>query len=246
MMKALSTLLIRTLAVGCLLLVAAPAFATEIYGDYFGTTVNFLGVQETTNTPGDPEPLFEAPVHIGDQLLFFPSNFVAQSAGGGVDTTAALLEMDLQAVTGTYIEMIHLTEAGDTFLAGAGTASTGTFVGLSGVVTVLGADDPGDVGQLINFVGIFDQDTFDLTNDAGATAWLGSIDIDVAAAVPNVTLAHLQIDNFLFAASEATTSALIQKKASGALIITVPEPTSLALMGLGVLGAAVIGRRRTR
>lgn len=245
MMRHLRSLLL----LGCSLLlatVAAPAFATTVHGDYFGTTVDFLGVQETTNSAGDAEPLFEAPTVIGNQLFFFPSNFVAQSSGGsGPDTTASLLEMTLQASIGTYIDTINISEFGDTSLAGAGTAVTGTFVGLSGVVTILASDTPGPWAP-INFVATFDQDTFMLPGDAGSSAWAGSADIDVAGSVANVTQAYLQIDNFLFAGSEAGTSSFIQKKVDGALVITVPEPTSLALVGLGLLGAGLLGRRRDR
>lgn len=244
MMERARTLLL----LGCTLLlavVAGPAFATTVHGDYPGSTIDFLGVQETTNSDGDPEPLFEEPTVVGNSLYFFPSNFVAQSNGGdGPDTTAALLEMTLQSTMSTYIETIEISEFGDTDLAGgAGTASTGAFVGMSGVVTILSATTPGPWTP-INFVATFDQDTFALPGDAGTSSFAGLASIDVASAVPGVTQAFLQIDNFLFASSEGGTSSYIQKKVDGALVITVPEPTSLALVGLGLLGAALAGRRR--
>lgn len=251
MMRRARVLLLLACSV-LLTLVAAPAFATTVWGDYFGSTVDFLGVQETTNSAGDSEPLFEEPTVVGDQLYFFPSNFTAASNGGpvldggtGPDQTAALLEMTLQASLGTYIETIHVAEFGDTFLAGTGTSTTGTFVGMSGVVTVLAADTPGPWSP-IDFVAVFNQDTFNLVDDFGTTAWSGLASIDVAGSVAGVTQAMLQVDNFLYATSELDSSSLIQKKTTGGLVITVPEPASLGLLGLGLLGAGLLGRRRDR
>lgn len=235
---------------GCSLLFAAPAWATTVYGNYSGTTVDFLGVQETAVAP-DVEPLFEAPTVVGDSLLFSPSAFLAQASGGtdpgNLDTTSSLLEMTLSATNGSFLEEIVITEAGDTFLAGPlGTAGTSTFVGMSGVVTVTAANGVPIAPVIINYTGIFDQDTFVLQTDAGSSSWLGSATIDIASVVPNATEATFDLDNFLFAASEGGTSALIQKKVSNALIISLPEPTTAALLGLGLLGAAVTGRRRNR
>jgi hypothetical protein len=232
---------------GCSLLFAAPAFATTIHGNYNGSTIDFLGVQETTNSAGDPEPLFEAPTVIGDSLFFSPSSFLATASGGGLDQTAALLEMTLSATPGNFIETITITEAGDTFLAGgAGTATTGTFVGMSGVITVTQVNGAPIAPVFINYTGVFDQDTFALQADAGSSSWLGVASIDVASIVPNATQAIFDLDNLLFANSEAGTTALIQKKVSNALVISLPEPTTAALLGLGLLGAAAIGRRRDR
>ena len=238
--------------------VAAPAaLATVVHGNYSGTTIDFLGVQETVNS-SDPEPaggLFEAPLLVGDSLFFFPSNFTADSANGdggegagAIDQTNVQLQMQLSATSGT-IDVVNLTEFGDVSLSDftgddSGTAATGAFVQLSGALTVLNAANPLDIGTIIPFVAVFDQDFFGLQGDVGASTFTGSASIDVASSVPGVTLAMLSIDNILTASSEADTSAFIQKKVTGALVVSVPEPTSLALIGLGLAGAVLVGRRR--
>ena len=233
--------------IGCSLLAAAPAFGTTVHGNFVGTTVDFNGVQETTQLaldPTDPEPLWEAPIVIGDSLFFSPTAFTAAANGAfGFDGTSSLLEMVISATSGT-ISTINITEAGDTILGGAGTAATSTNVGLSGIATVVEQGGLPIAPVQIPWAATFSQDTFTLPGDAGATAWIGSISIDVASVVPNATEVILDIDNTLFAFSEAGTAALIQKKTTDGLIITVPEPATFALLGLGLLSAAASGRRR--
>lgn len=57
---------------------AGPASALNAsYGDFAGTTVDFLNVAESTS---GADALFDAPVGVGDGLLFFPSVFAADSA----------------------------------------------------------------------------------------------------------------------------------------------------------------------
>jgi len=239
------------LAVGACALVAGVAQATTNYGDVIGTNVTFNDVTETS-TFGDPEPLFGSPSGVGNQLLFFPANFSASSSGGGVDNTGAQLQTEITA-NGPLdtIDSILLSEAGDSNLTGIGTAATGTFLGISGVITVLE-----DIGGAITptFITFDDSDVvytpsnlLDLPGNPGATAWTASLAVDIASVVPNATKVMLSLDNNLAAASEGGTSALIQKKAvSGpAVTITViPEPGTFALVGGGLLGLAFRARRR--
>ena len=99
-------------------LVLAPyaAFAAS-YGDIAGTDVLFENVNETTQSPGDPDGLFGGvmgPQVSGNQLLFFPTEFSASTAGdGGADLTASLLNLTLQSTNADFfIKELKLTEFG--------------------------------------------------------------------------------------------------------------------------------------
>jgi hypothetical protein len=231
---------------------APAAFATAVYGDFFGTDMNFIGIQETS-LYGDPEPLFGAPIASGNSLEFFPDSFSASAAGAsGFDQTGSHLQGTVEATTVTHtIGTIILTEFGDAALTGIGTVpgATGALALLSGFVTVLETTAGPITSENISFVGIFtpsgsedDMLLLGLPGDAGPTSWSASAVIDVASVVPNATLVHFGIDNNLMAFSEAGTTALIQKKVvSGPAfsIIIIPEPTTAILLGMGLLGLAL-------
>jgi hypothetical protein len=231
---------------------ATPSSATQIYADYSGTNFDFTGIQETS-TFGDPEPLFGAPTGSGNQLLFFPTNFSASAGGGGFDQTGSQLQLMVAGASPTdTISAFQLTEAGDTSLAGAGTAATGTFVGIGGTITVL-KDINGvlPVAQIITFddtdVVYAPTNTFNLVSNPGTTGWSAMLYVDIAAIVPDATKIAIGFDNNLFAFSEGTTASSIQKKAvSGPTIVVevLPEPGTAILMLTGLMGLTIAGRRR--
>lgn len=244
-----SRAVLSLLSLGACVLAAGAAQATTSYADVIGTNVSFTSIQETS-TFGDPEPLFGAPSGTGNQLLFFPANFSANASGaGGIDQTGSQLQLEISAngPLDTLDELLF-TEFGDTDLSGTGTDATGTFVALSGFVTVTETLSGAITPVVIPFVGTFSpSDTLDLLTNPGTTVWSGTFSVDIAAAVANATKATLSLDNDLYAFSEAGTSASIQKKvASGpAITITViPEPGTFALLGGGLLGLAIRARRR--
>jgi len=228
------------LALAVLLALAPAASATVVYGDFSGTNVDFLGVQETSTFGPPTEQLFDAPIVLGDQLLFFPTNFSANSANGGVTQVGSQLQATIMATNGTTLTNFSITEFGDTTLTGVGTAATGTFGGLGGTITVL---EVNGVPTSPTFIPITpDNAFFTLTANPGLTNWSLTTTVDIGSAVPGATKVFLSFDNNLVASSEAGTSSSIQKKVVNgpAVVITVPEPGLFTLL----VGTLVLGVRR--
>lgn len=227
---------------------ASNAQATVIYGDYVGTDVTFNDVKETSTYGPSTEELFEAPTVVGNQLLFFPSNFSANSVDGVSDFTGSQLQT-LITSNGALdiIEELSFTEFGDTDLAGLGTAATGTYIGLSGFVTVLANLDGPIAPVVIPFTGTFSPtDTYTLTDNPGTTVFSGGFLVDIASYVPDATSVMLSMDNDLFAFSELGTASSIQKKVANGpavAVAVVPEPTTALLVGAGFAALALRRRR---
>jgi hypothetical protein len=227
---------------------ASASLATTVHGNFSGTNVDFLGVQETTTSPGDPEPLFGAPTVIGNQLLFFPTGFASTSAGGSSDVTSSQMQMFIDAKPLSTIDQISITEFGEKDLAGVGTAATSASVSAVVDITVL------EVNNVLLTTPIFiagnvmtftPDDDYALPGDLGFSIWTGNLLIDIESVVDNVTRLQLTFKNILDTTSEAGTTAFIQKDVvSGPVVVieVIPEPGTAILLGLGVAGLAL--RRR--
>lgn len=226
-----------------------------LHGDFAGTNITFFGVSEETQTAGDPEPLFGAPTVVGNLLTFDPAAFNAAASGGGNDADHATLFMDIVGNSPTdTIMSINITEVGDASLVGS--TGTGVFLQMSGTIrinaTTAGAITPITVG----WVGTFDTgDFFDAVSKPGTTIWTGTVSIDIAQiladnliydAATSVTLTYN--DNIqAFSESGIISSATVQKKAvdgPAVIIEVVPEPGTVALLGLGLIGLGIRSRRR--
>jgi hypothetical protein len=234
-------------ALAAVVVIAGSAGATTIYTDVVTPYWTYSGIQESSSY-GDAEPLFDQPLASGEQLVFFPPNFVAQTTGGGSDATGSQLQLMIEGNSpGQFIQTLNLTEFGDAFIAGfGGTAATGTFASMAGFVTVLEVNNAPVAPVVIGFTGTFTPGALlDFPNNFGTTLWSGTVSVDIASVVPNATKIMLSLDNDLFAGSEAGTTAKIQKKVvdGPAVIISVPEPTALGLLALGGL---VLGLRARR
>jgi hypothetical protein len=251
--------------------VALPALAatTYTYGNQSGANFDFVGTQETVQTADDESaPLFEAPIVIGDQLVFSPDSFLADSSNnGGIDETHSTLETTITSTDpSAFIESILIEEGGDIILGAfpptGGTDATGGFATLSGTVLITAALNASVIGEIVTFGG-GDFDTI-FTGEGGAvnfiyrgldtaplprigsTGWTGSVEIDLESLFPcaGITQAVLQLNNYLSANSESGTSATIQKKAvDGPKVTVIPEPGTAALVLCGLLGLAI---RRSR
>jgi len=243
----------RSLRILAATLVAAVGLASSASALTMYTTVvtplwTFSSIQESSSF-GDPEPLFDQPLSAGNQLVFFPPNFAATSTGGsGLDATGSQLQLMISGNSlGQFIDTVNLSEFGDVVLAGfLGTGATGAFASMAGFVTVVEVNNVSVAPIVIPFSGIFTPgSTFTFPANPGTTLWSGSISVDVASVVANATKVVVSLDNDLYANSEATTSAKIQKKVvdGPAIIISVPEPGALALLALGCLSLGLRARR---
>ncbi|MGH0030092.1 MAG: DUF7467 domain-containing protein [Myxococcota bacterium] len=198
---------------------APAAFATVNHGDFIGTGVDFKQVSETTNTAGDPEPIWEAPTlaGTGDQLVFAPSSFISSCNAGASDTTESVLTTTIEAQAGVHIELIALQENGDgtlTKFPPFGDPTTNISAAMAGTVTVTEDTSGPIVPVVIPFSGTFTpSSSFSLPGNFGTNNWQGNISVDVAAQVPNATKVDLSLTNTLAANCGAgNTAATIQKK----------------------------------
>ena len=229
------------------LCLALPAAATTVHGDFFGTNFDYLGVQETSSF-GDPEPLFGAPIIVGDALVFFPTTFSASASGAfDFDQTGAQLQLTIMSTGSDPIDVITIEEFGEIDLSGIGTAATGGFVSMSGIVTVLetGAAIP-CVACQVPFVGVFSpSDLYGLPGDLGQTLFEGNVLVDVGAVFPNATKAFLSFDNDIVVSSEDGTTVIMEKKPT-IVIGIIPEPSTVLLLAGGLIGLSLRARARKR
>lgn len=255
-----SSKLLAAAVAAAVLGIAGSASALTMYSDVSTGYWTFSGIQESSSY-GDPEPLFDQPLAFGDDLGFFPPNFLAQSSNGsGIDATGSHLQLMIEGNSaGQIISELNFTEFGDIVLTafppGSGTATTGTFLSLAGFVTVLEVNNApvapvvisfGPAGSGADFVVTYSPgDITALPGDAGTTLWSATFSVDIASVVADATKIQLDLDNDLFANSEPNTSAKIQKKVvdGPSIIISVPEPSALALLALGCLALGLRTRR---
>jgi hypothetical protein len=221
---------------GCAM--AMPASGDIVYGNFSGDTVDYLNVREDD----DPKPLFGEPTISGDSLNFTPLDFEAESNGGGIDFVDGTLAFTIMPTNGQGVSTLTLEESGGFALAGIGTNVTRVEVGAVISVNVLEVDGNAFAGNSQVSLGatLFEAD---LISDPGlAQSWTGAVTLDIANAAATelsinglITKASVVIDNQLLAISEDGSISFIDKKQIDAVTVTVPEPTSFVLVGLGSL-----------
>jgi hypothetical protein len=292
--RTFNRLAILAVGVSLSLVVVGLAVAAPInYGSFSGSTVDYKQVMEDSNS-GDALPLFGAPtvtapvtpgypavpcVNCGipdDSLSFNPVGFNAHAAGaGGNDLTDGQLKFVVDAKQGFAINNLHLSEAGDTTLAGFGSDLTTTSVFASVFVSITQVDDANHapVNKTLQMAFTADppklnpQNQFRLGTDGGGgpvyfKTWSGSLNVDLdqiltdagVAFDSGTTLVTFNIDNVLTASSQAGTQSTIAKKQFGGVSITVttsggggPDVPEPASLALAAIGVfGLVAARRFR
>jgi hypothetical protein len=237
------------------------------YGTYSGTHVNYVNVTEDSGA-SEALPLFGPPTVTGNSIDFNPIGFDASSSGAGSDLTVSNLVFQITAKSGSRIDTVTMSEGGDVTLAGnvaPGSMGTAAAVFASGVLDIHEVDFVGINHISVPFSMTFNPSggTYFLGTDGGGgpifnTQWTGSVTLDIDAILTangiagDATKVSIDLNNSLAAVSQTGTSAVIEKKDFGGLTIHVagstaipgpiPEPASLMLAGVGVMG--LLRRRR--
>ncbi len=213
----------------------APALAAPInYGDFIRANPGDLSfLQVTENSITDATPLFNAPYHLPNQLIFIPTTFASTASNGLADTTSGTLTMRIQADTGFFLELITIKEVGDYTLSGIGTSATSATI--NGLLTLTDIN-PGTNGVKTDTLSITPAPVYRLPNDT-FDEFDAVTQVDLTGL--NITEVVLNFNNNLQTTSESGTTAFIQKKTQ---IVITPEPSSLVLLVFGTL--MIRGRRR--
>ncbi len=240
-----------SLALMILLTLCASADATSInYGDFAGSTVMYLDVTETANTPDDEAPLYGTPTLFGDKLDFDPAGFAATAADESADLTDGQLNFTLMGLPGVAIKSISFSEGGDYSLLGNGGTVTQVFYGITvASVKVLEVDGVA-LESPVNLAPASASGGDTLTGQSKMSVpWDLGIDYDVHAALTTAdvdfevgaTKIKIAVNNTLGAISMTKTIAFIAKKSFMVDVETIPEPTTVLLAIFGLL-ATTLGR----
>ena len=174
---------------------------------------------------GSTDALFGDPDVIGDTFVFNPTDFRVESSDGTSGLLGAQLKVDLFAHAGQMITGIRIVELGDYGIAGTGE------VQVTGTMFMTNQTDTDDFGLPL-------VETDDLVSDPLSPITSGSGSWQATAEISGLdwTEVTFQLNNNLFAITDGGSSAFIEKKITGAVLVTViPEPATLALFAVGGL-----------
>lgn len=171
-----------------------------------------------------------------DTIYFQPSTFSALS-GGSPTSTSAPLQLTFTINPGYTFAGFNFAERGDYFLFGSGT------VGVDASLQAVNADTAASV-----ILDLAPSGALNLIEEDASWEATGSF----ASGLGSPQTLLITLDNELFADAPAGDLSFIQKTYAGFQLVTVadpvsvPEPSSWALLIVGMLAALLAGRRRMR
>lgn len=227
------------------------------HGNFFGATVDYLNVTETSNFPLNVEPKFGAPTITGDSLDFDPQGFSVTSIGGVPAFMDVQLNFTIMSHINRAITNIRVDELGDFSLLGIGTANTAISYALSLASIKVFEIDHVPLASPLTLPSLSVSGSENLISSPGSgQSWSLSADYDVAQSLLNsgipfnfgATKIEIALDNTLAALSESQSIAFVAKKDVGGVSIsveTIPEPSSLMMLaGFCLAGSAFRRQRR--
>lgn len=223
----------RLLPLGLAAVVAAPAHATLVTLN--GSSVDFVIDDSQLG-------LYGMPTVAGDSLLFFPTNFRAESTNGaGTHLTNGTISFEVRSRNGTTVDLgaVSVYEFGDYSI----TPNSGNSVSASARLDAVNlqapvppASDKWDIQQTGTLTASGVNDWSLVTNVNFRQVWLSPTD-DVQVVIQNNLSATSLLNG---------TEAWIQKKVQGLVVQVqvVPLPAALPLLLTGLAGFGVFVRRR--
>jgi hypothetical protein len=181
--------------------------------------------------------LFGTPIVTGDTLLFYPTNFKAISSNGsGFSVTSSTINIGVQTKSsGLVFGSFTLVERGDYLLLGAGGS-----VGVAGALIATNNLAPLDPSVYAPITSSSDLDNIGYPTNL----WEAFAGADLTQKGWNsitATLQNLQIASTTPPSSSSL--AFIEKKFVGLGVNVVPIPAAGWLLGVGLIGLAVIRKR---
>jgi len=191
----------------------------------------------------DDSTLFGDASVVGNSIFFLPTDFIAESLNGGVDSTNTTLNIEVNAITAGFdMSQFLLQEQGDYYLDGEGASVSagGLFAVTSTSKTCPdGGFFPCRIEQIFNADPMTTQGAFDEWSVAAAIDLASEGDWGTDSSV------IMTIENIITATTlNDGEEAFIQKKIAGVGITVVPVPAAVWLLGSALGGLGFMGRRR--